>query len=161
MSYFLLAVYTIKLMNTHKSKLLFCFFSTFLPSSGLHWLYLKGTRCPWFYIHLLCLALGMWGFITIDLNKTNSVLAWIAVAIGLVGILASWMTSLVYGLRPDDRWDAQFNTHSQQKSESGWLVVGCVVFSLMLGAFDLMASVTITLEQVFISQVEAARQLSQ
>lgn len=161
MSCYLPAVHKINLMNTHKSKLLFCFFSTFLPSSGLHWLYLKGTRSPWFYFHLLCLVFGLWGFVTLDLNKTNSAITWIAAAIGLVGILASWITSLVYGLRPDEQWDAQFNPNSQQKNESGWLVVGCVVLSLILGAFVLMASVSIIFEQVFISQFEAARQLSQ
>jgi hypothetical protein len=64
-------------------------------------------------------------------------------------------------LRPDEKWDAQFNSNSLQKSDSGWLVILCVILSLMIGAAFMMVGLAIAFEQHFISQFEEARKISQ
>ena len=94
-------------------------------------------------------------------SQMSSTLGWIGVTTGFISLLASWITTMAYGLRPDAKWDAQFNKDSGQQSESGWLVVLCVIFALMVGAFTLMAGLAIAFEQFFISQIEQARKLSQ
>ncbi len=91
----------------------------------------------------------------------SSALGWILAAYGFISLQASWLTTIVYGLRPDEKWDAQFNSDSPQKSESGWLVVLCVIISLMVGAAVLMSGLAIAFEQHFISQFEEAKKISQ
>lgn len=148
-------------MTRHRSKLLFCVLSTFLPGTGLNCLYLQGFKSPWFYLHLLGGVLGALGWIALVNHQMASTFGWIAIACGFVSLLASWLTSLTFGLRPDAKWDAQFNSQSGQESNSGWLVVLCIITSLMLGAFVLMAGLAISFEQFFMSQIEEARKLSQ
>lgn len=146
---------------THKSKLIFCALSTFFPGSGLSWAYLKGIRHPGFYSHLASLVIGIYGWMTLANQAMQSTIGWVAISLGFISLLASWITTLVYGLRPDDKWDAQFNPNSEKRNQSGWLVIGCVIISLMLGAFVLMSGLAIAFEQFFIAQIEEARKLSQ
>jgi uncharacterized protein YpmB len=64
-------------------------------------------------------------------------------------------------LRPDEKWDAQFNPQTQRKSRSGWTVIFIVIFSLLIGAFLLMTGLAISFQTYFESQVQAAKALSQ
>ena len=146
---------------SHKSKLIFCALSALLPSTGLNWLYLKGIRSPWFVLQLLALILGIMGWMALANHQMGSTLGWIFVSIGFIGLLSSWLTCITFGLRPDEKWDAQFNPNSLKKSNSGWLVILCVIASLMLGAFVLMAGLAIAFEQFFAWQIEEARKISQ
>lgn len=148
-------------MSAHKSKLLFCVLSTFLPGTGLNCLYLKGLKSPWFYLQLIGGLMGILGWIALANHQMISTFGWIGVTLGFISLLASWLTSITYGLRPDAKWDAQFNPHSGKVNQSGWLVIVCVIISLMLGAFVLMAGLAVAFEQFFISQIEEARKLSQ
>jgi len=65
--------------------------------------------------------------------------------------------------RPDEKWDAQFNTEAKdnQKTESGWPVVISVILSLILGAGVMMIFLAIGFEQFFMYQIEEARKISQ
>jgi hypothetical protein len=105
--------------------------------------------------------MGILGWIALVNYQMVSTFGWIGVALGFISLLASWLTSITYGLRPDTKWDAQFNASSGKVSQSGWLVILCVIISLMVGAFVLMAGLAIAFEQFFISQIEEARKLSQ
>lgn len=88
-------------------------------------------------------------------------LGWVFAALGFISIEASLLTTIVYGLRPDEKWDAQFNSDNGYQNQSGWLVIICVIASLMIGAAVLMSGLAIAFEQHFISQFEAARKISQ
>jgi hypothetical protein len=147
--------------NIFKSKLVVCLLSLFLPGTGLHWLYLKGKTSPWFYLQFISLLLGIWGWNELANTEKNSVLGWVGVVIGETSFLASLIATLAFGLRPDDRFDAQFNPSQSQKNQSGWLVILCLMAALMIGAFSLMSGLAIAFEQYFVSQVEASRELSQ
>ena len=147
--------------NTFKSKLVVCLLSLFFPGTGLHWLYLKGKSSPWFYLQLIALLLGVWGWFERVHTEKESLLGWLAVALGEVSLLTSWLCTLVFGLRLDDRFDAQFNAGQTKKNQSGWLIIICMIITLLVGAFVLMSGLAIAFEQYFISQVEAAREISQ
>ena len=147
--------------NTFKSKLVVCLLSLFLPGTGLHWLYLKGKSSPWFYLQLIALLLGVWGWFELAYTEKESLLGWLAVALGEVSLLTSWLCTLVFGLRLDDRFDAQFNAGQTKKNQSGWLIIICMIITLLVGAFVLMSGLAIAFEQYFISQVEAAKEISQ
>lgn len=148
-------------MTTHKSKLIVCALGLFLPGTGLNWLYLKGTSCKWFYLQLISFLFGILGWNLLKDSQMGSTLGWTGVTFGFITLLTSWITTLAYGLRPDAKWDAQFNPNSGQQSQSGWLVILCVILALMVGAFTLMAGLAIAFEQFFVSQIEEARKLSQ
>jgi TM2 domain-containing membrane protein YozV len=76
-------------------------------------------------------------------------------------LLAAFLSAIVYGLRPDEKWDAQFNADTGQHSQSGWAVIFVVIFALFIGAVLLMSGLALTFQTYFESQVEAAKALSQ
>jgi hypothetical protein len=75
-------------------------------------------------------------------------------------LLAGFLSALVYGLRPDDKWDAQFNADGTP-TQSGWPVVMLTILTLMIGTGLLMAGLAITFQTYFETQVQAAKELSQ
>lgn len=145
----------------HKNKLLFCALGLLTPGTGLNVFYLKGLLNIWAWLHLIGLFSGILGWKLLGASDMSSALGWVLAAYGFISLQASWLTTIVYGLRPDEKWDAQFNSDSPQKSESGWLVVLCVIISLMVGAAVLMSGLAIAFEQHFISQFEEAKKISQ
>ena len=144
----------------HKNKLIFCALGLFTPL-GLNVFYLKGLKNPWAWLQLFSFFAGILGYKLLAASDMSLALGWILATIGFISLEASWLTTIVYGLRPDDRWDAQFNPNSKRKNDSGWAVIICVILSLMIGAGVMMASLAIAFEQHFISQYEAARKISQ
>ena len=145
----------------HKNKLIFCALGLFFPGTGFNVFYLKGLGSPWAWLQMVSLFAGILGWMLLSASDMSSALGWILVAAGFIALEASWLTTIVLGLRPDERWDAQFNANSGQKSASGWLVILCVIASLMIGAAILMIGLAIAFEQHFLSQFEAAKKISQ
>jgi hypothetical protein len=145
----------------HKNKLLFCALGLFFPGTGFNVFYLKGLGSSWAWLQMVSLFAGILGWMLLGASDMSSALGWILVAAGFIAIEASWLTTIVFGLRPDEKWDAQFNANSGQKNASGWLVVLCVIASLMIGAAILMIGLAIAFEQHFLSQFEAAKRISQ
>ena len=76
---------------------------------------------------------------------------------------ASWLTTITFGLRPDEKWDAQFNPQldASQATQSRWPTILTVIFSLILGAGVMMTFLAISFEQYFVSQISEARKISQ
>ena len=145
----------------HKNKLLFCALGLSAPGTGLNVFYLKGLLNIWAWLHMLGLFCGILGWKLLGASEMSSALGWVLAAYGFISLIASWLTTIVFGLRPDEKWDAQFNSNSLQKSESGWLVILCVTLSLMIGAAFMMVGLAIAFEQHFISQFEESRKISQ
>jgi hypothetical protein len=145
----------------HKNKLIFCSLGLLLPGSGLNIFYLKGLGNIWAWLQMIGLFAGILGWKLLGVSEMSSALGWILATAGFISLEASWLTTITFGLRPDEKWDAQFNSQSKQKNESGWLVILCVIVSLMIGAAVMMSGLAIAFEQHFISQIEAARKISQ
>ena len=53
------------------------------------------------------------------------------------------------------------STNELLHSQSGWLVILCVICALLIGAFVLMSGLAIAFEQYFTIQIEASRKISQ
>jgi uncharacterized membrane protein len=94
-------------------------------------------------------------------SERSSILGWVLAFPGAVSLLAAFLAAIVYGLRPDEKWDRQFNAHTQRQSRSGWTVIFVVIFSLLIGAFLLMTGLAISFQTYFEGQVQAAKALSQ
>ena len=70
------------------------------------------------------------------------------------------LAAIVYGLTPDDKWDARHNPGSATH-DTRWGPVLGVIVALMLGAAALMATVAFSGQRYFEWQVEEGRKLSQ
>ncbi|MEY3831279.1 MAG: hypothetical protein RJA82_226 [Pseudomonadota bacterium] len=149
--------------QSFRSKLKFCTLGLFLPGTGFNCFYLQGMKSFWAWMQLLSLLGGAMGYWLLQQNTSSSGAAWFLLILGFIAIEASWLTTIAFGLRPDEKWDAQFNTEAKdnQKTESGWPVVISVILSLILGAGVMMIFLAIGFEQFFMYQIEEARKISQ
>ena len=146
-----------------KSKLIFCALGLFFPGSGLNCFYLQGIKSFWAWSQLLAVVGGTLGWPLLKDAHFHSAPGWVLLTFGFIAMEASWLSTIAFGLRPDEKWDAQFNPNiaEHQRSQSGWLVVLTVIFSLVLGAGVMMTFLAISFEQFFISQIYEAKKLSQ
>jgi TM2 domain-containing membrane protein YozV len=144
-----------------RSKTLTAALAFFLGYLGAHRFYLYGKRDIYGWAHIVGILLGIPGAMLVVASERTSTLGWVLAFPGAVSLFAAFLAAIVYGLRPDEKWDAQFNAHSQRKSQSGWTVIFIVIFSLLIGAFLLMTSLAISFQTYFESQVQAAKELSQ
>ncbi|MFC0398701.1 NINE protein [Paraburkholderia rhizosphaerae] len=144
-----------------RSKTITAALAFFFGSLGAHRFYLYGGRDLFGWAHIVGTLIGVPGLLLLMATQRASLLGWVLVVPGAISLLAAFLAAMVYGLRPDEKWDAQFNAHSERYSESGWTVVFVVIFSLLIGAFLLMTGLALTFQTYFESQVEAAKSLSQ
>ncbi len=146
-----------------KSKLIFCALGLLLPGSGFNCFYLQGWKSFWAWSQLFALLGGVAGWIILKDAHLHSAPSWILITFGFIAIEASWLTTIAFGLRLDEKWDAQFNPGiaEDQRTQSGWPVILTVIFSLVLGAGVMMTFLAIAFEQFFISQIYEAKKLSQ
>ncbi|WP_233863879.1 NINE protein [Paraburkholderia adhaesiva] len=144
-----------------RSKTLTAALAFFLGSLGAHRFYLYGPRDVWGWAHVIGTLIGIPGVMLLVATERASIPGWALAVIGAVSVLSAFLAAIVYGLRPDAKWDAQFNAHAGLQSRSGWAVVFVVIFSLLIGAFLLMTGLALAFQTYFESQVEAAKALSQ
>ncbi|MBB3013473.1 NINE protein [Cupriavidus alkaliphilus] len=143
-----------------KSKLLTVALAFLFGSLGAHRFYLGGLRDLYGWAHLLALLAGAIGVASMATGAGSPALNWTFAVAGGISVISAFLAAIVYGLRPDDKWDARFNPHGKP-TRSGWPVVILVILSLLIGTGLLMAGLAISFQTFFESQVEAARELSQ
>ncbi|MFX1761533.1 NINE protein [Paraburkholderia sp. A1RI-2L] len=146
-----------------RSKTLTAALAFLFGSLGAHRFYLYGRRDVWGWAHIAGTLLGIPGVLLLVATQRESIPGWTLAVIGAVSVLSAFLAAIVYGLRPDARWDAQFNAAfaGSRASRSGWAVIFVVIFSLLIGAFLLMTGLALTFQTYFESQVEAAKAISQ
>ena len=144
-----------------RSKTVTAALAFFFGTLGAHRFYLYGLRDVWGWAHLVGTIIGIPGFMLLVATERTAIMGWVLAFPGAVSMLAAFLAAIVYGLRADDKWDAQFNAHTDRRSSSGWAVIFVVIFSLLIGAFLLMTGLALTFQTYFESQVEAAKVISQ
>jgi TM2 domain-containing membrane protein YozV len=128
-----------------------------LGSLGAHRFYLYGASDAFGWAHLAGTLLGIPGVLLLAASARISTLGWILAIPGAISVLTGFLTAIVYGLRPDEKWDAQFNATSDKRSRSGWTVVCVVIFSLFIGATLLMAGLALAFQTYFESQMDTPK----
>lgn len=144
-----------------RSKTLTAALAFLVGSLGAHRFYLFGKRDPYGWAHVLGTLMGIPGVMLLVASERASILGWVLAFFGAVSVLSAFLAAIVYGLRPDEKWDAQFNAHTQRRSRSGWTVIFVVILSLFIGAFLLMTGLAVSFQTYFESQVQAAKTISQ
>lgn len=148
-------------MPRFRSKTLTATLAFLLGSLGAHRFYLYGMRDAFGWLHLVATLLGIPGVLLLIATMRSSPLGWMLAVPGALSLLIALLTAIVYGLRPDQKWDAQFNAGSDKHNRSGWPVVFVVIFSLFIGALLLMAGLAVTFQTYFESQGDVTKSLEQ
>lgn len=144
-----------------RSKTLTALLAFLVGSVGGHRFYLYGWRDVFGWAHVFGTALGIPGVMLLVATERASTLGWALAAPGAISVVAALLAAIVYGLRPDEKWDAQFNAGHTARSRSGWGVIFVVIFSLLIGAFLLMSALAVTFQTYFESQSGVVNSLSQ
>jgi TM2 domain-containing membrane protein YozV len=144
-----------------RSKTLTAALAFLFGSLGAHRFYLYGVRDVFGWAHLAGTIIGIPGVLLLVATQRAATIGWWLAVPGAVSLFAAFLAAIVYGLRPDQKWDAQFNAQTGKHSRSGWAVIFVVIFSLFFGAFLLMSGLALSFQTYFESQVEAAKSLSQ
>jgi hypothetical protein len=146
-----------------RSKFLFCALGFFFPGAGFNCLYLQGLKSYWGWLQFAAIIGGISGWIILSTTELGSFAGWFLLTLGFISIEASFLTTIAYGLRSGERWDAEFNPGiaPEQATQTGWPTILLVIFCLVFGAALMMSFFAIAFEQFFISQLIEARKLSQ
>ncbi|WP_290873794.1 hypothetical protein [Aquabacterium sp.] len=148
----------------HKSKTVATWLAFVGGALGLHRFYLFGLGDWLGWLHPLPTLVGLYGLQRVSAFGQDDQLAWLLVPVLGFTLAGTMLQAIVYGLTPDERWDARHNPDrvgSAEASRSGWAVVIGAGLSLMVGATVLMATIAFSGQRFFEYQVEEARKISQ
>ncbi len=137
----------------YRSKSLAAWLALLGGALGLHRLYLHGTRDLLGWAHLLPTAVGWVGLQRLQQLGQDDRLAWLLVP--LLGLMLSLgaLFAILYGLTPDDRWDARYNP-GQPVHATTWAPVLAAVAALLLGGGVLMGTITYGIQMFFQWQLQ-------
>ncbi|MCW7536469.1 hypothetical protein OOT46_01185 [Aquabacterium sp. A7-Y] len=144
----------------YKSKTLATWIALLGGSLGLHRFYLFGFSDWLGWLHPGPTLLGIVGVQRMLELGQDDRLSWLLIPLLGLMLSQSMLTGIVWGLMPDERWNAHFNPEGPQH-RTGWANVMGVILSLMIGAGILMATIAFGMQRYFEVQVEEARKISQ
>jgi len=137
-----------------KSKTVATWLALIGGSLGLHRFYLYGARDVWGWVIMLPTLVGAYGLYRMRDLGHDDMLAWALIPLVGFALAASMLTAVIYGLRADDKWNAQFN--ASKPNAAGWPAIVGVMFALLIGTGILMATIAFSAQRYFEYQVEAA-----
>ncbi|MEN9417452.1 MAG: hypothetical protein RI988_1072 [Pseudomonadota bacterium] len=127
--------------TTHRrSKTLATWLAVLGGPLGLHRLYLHGFTDTWAWLHPLPTALGVIGVSRMRTLGQDDVLAWVLIPVLGLMIAQAMLCAILYGLTPDEKWDARHNP-GLAATTTGWGPVLGVIVALLLGAGVLTGTV--------------------
>lgn len=124
----------IAMAATHKNKTFTTLLALLLGGFGIHRFYLKSGADRFGLLHLCCLP------ITGILYGAVKPHAFYIVLPLLVSFIVGFVEALVIGLTPDEKWDAKHNPHSGRTSQSNWMLVLLLVFTMLVAAIVLIGT---------------------
>jgi hypothetical protein len=147
-------------MPAYRSKSLATWIALLGGGLGLHRFYLHGWRDTWGWLHPLPTLLGLYGIRRVQLYGQDDALSWVLIPLlGLV-LAQAMLCAILYGLTPDERWDARHNP-GRPVHPTHWAPVIGAILALALGASVLMATIAFGGQRYFEYQVDEAHKISQ
>ena len=147
-------------MSHYKSKTLATWIAFLGGGLGLHRFYLYGMRDAWGWLWPLPTLVGLYGVERVLKYGQDDQLAWALVPLLGIALAASMLAAIVYGVTPDEKWNARCNPQGRAH-EAGWGVVFGLVLSLLVGATVLMSTIAFSGQRYFEYQIEEGRKISQ
>lgn len=147
-------------MVAYKSKTLATWVALLVGSLGLHRFYLYGfkDRLGWFY--WVPTFLGLHGIQRVQDYGLDDHWSWALIPLLGLMVAQAMLAAILYGLTPDERWDARHNP-GQPVHATRWAPVLGVITALLIGAGVLMATIAFSGQRYFEYQVEEAKKISQ
>lgn len=141
-------------MSRYRSKTAATWLAFSVGALGLHRFYLKGWKDPVGWLYPLPTLAGWVGVQRMRQIGQDDMLAWLLVPLLGLALSAAMLTAIVYGLTPDEQWDARHNPgHGAQRTGLG-PVAGAIV-SLLVGGAVLMGTIAFSGQHFF--EWQAAR----
>jgi len=125
----------------HRSKVIAAWLACLFGVFGAHWWYM-GRRHAWvitvFSVSMLVLA----QFYPVWWDNPAFLVLIIPVADGFI-------ESLVFALKPDERFDALYNAGSGLRTQTGWGAVFAAIFATFMGGTVLMFGLALIVMHVY------------
>jgi hypothetical protein len=141
----------------YKSKTLATWIALIGGSVGLHRFYLHGLRDIVGWLFFAPTLAGLYGVQRMRHFGGDDHLAWVLIPLAGLTVSISMLTAVIYGLTPDERWNARFNPRGPGH-RTGWATVIGIVVALSIGAGVLMATIAFSAQRYFEFTAEQARQ---
>jgi len=136
-------------MSLHyKSKTLATWIAVVGGTLGLHRLYLRGLTDALGWLHAIPTALGLVGVLRMRALGQDDRLAWVLIPVLGLMIAQAMLHAMVYGLTPDETWDARHNP-GRPVRRTGWAPIFGVIAALLVGATVLMGTVAFSGQKFF------------
>ena len=137
----------------YKSKTLATWIALLGGCGGLHRFYLYGFRDRWGWLYVWPSLIGVYGVQRMRQLGVDDHTAWVLIPFLGLMLAITMLTAILYGLTPDDRWNARFNPTGVQH-RTGWSTIIGVVLALVIGAGVLMATLAFSAQRYFEYQAE-------
>ncbi len=124
-------------------------------SIGLHRFYLHGTADRWAWLSILPTMLGAIGFWRMRTFGLDDALGSALVPLLGAMVAMTMLVAIVYGLMPDERWNARWNQDrpaGRPLPRSGGLAIAGVVVALAIGATVTLTTIAFCAQRYFESQ---------
>jgi hypothetical protein len=141
-------------VTRYRSKTLATWLALIGGSLGAHRFYLRGPRDPWAWLHALPTAVGLYGLLRMRALGQDDRLAWLLIPLLGLMLAGTMLMAIVYGLTPDDTWNARWNPQGPPH-RTGWITIIGVIVALMVGAGVLMATIAFGGQRIFESLATA------
>jgi hypothetical protein len=136
----------------YKSKTAATWLAVFGGSLGLHRIYLRGAGDLLAWAHVPLTALGLFGVSRMRELGQDDRLAWLLIPVLGLMIAQAMLCAIVYGLTPDEKWDARHNPGQPTRATAWGPVLGAIA-ALLVGAGVLMGTVAFGVQKIFESRL--------
>jgi hypothetical protein len=132
----------------HKSKTMATWLALIGGSLGLHRFYLHGVKDVLGWAWMLPTLVGAAGVLRARNLGQDDQLAWMLMPLLGIALSAALLAAIVYGLMPDEKWNARFNPQGPAHS-TGWAAVIGAGLALLLGGTVLMSTIAFSAQRYF------------
>lgn len=139
--------------TVYRSKTLAAWVALVAGTLGLHRIYLRGVGDPLAWLHVPPTALGVYGVQRMQAFGQDDRLAWLLIPVLGLMISQAMLCAIVYGLTPDEKWDARHNP-GQPVHPTAWGPVLAVIAALLIGATVLMGTIAFAGQKFFESRLD-------
>jgi hypothetical protein len=137
----------------YRSKTAATWLAITLGTLGAHRFYLHGTNDKLGWLHPLPTMAGLVGAMRMKSFGVDDRLAWLLIPILGLMISQAMLHAIVYGLTPDEKWDARHNPGAPVRN-TRWAPVLGVIAALMIGGAVLMGTIAFVGQKAFELQFE-------
>jgi hypothetical protein len=144
-------------LPAYRSKTLATWLAIALGAFGAHRFYLNGFSDRLGWLHPWPTLAGLVGVLRMRALGQDDPLAWMLIPVLGLMISQAMICAIVYGLTPDEQWDARRNP-GQPARATRWAPVLGAILALALGGAVLMGTIAFSGQMFFEWQLEDSAQ---